>query len=82
MMPRHAAALVLMGWYLLQPPTHRINGQTSFEDNAPLTLWRHVHAYDTAKQCQDWIEHLQTLPPVAAVHGDHSRCVASDDPRL
>ena len=79
---RHAAALALVGWYLMVPPTHRVNGQTIFEDSAPLTSWRQVYAYETAKQCQDEIDHLQTLPPEAAVHGDHAQCVASDDSRL
>ena len=82
MKPRHAAALALVGEYVMQPPTHRVNSQTIFEDSAPLTSWRQMYSYDVAKQCQDEIGHLQTFPPVAAVHGDHARCVASDDPRL
>ena len=60
----------------------RVNSQTIFEDSAPLTSWRQMSSYDVAKQCQDEIGQLQTFPPVAAVHGDHARCVASDDPRL
>jgi hypothetical protein len=85
MNPRYAAALALVGWYLMQPPTHRIaNGKTVFEDELPLTLWRQIGAYDTAKECQAQIEHMETLPAkMAEVEGaEFVRCIATDDPRL
>jgi hypothetical protein len=82
---RHAAALALVGWYLMQPPTHRgADGKSVFEDALPLTTWKQIAAYDTAKECQAQIEHMETLPAkMSEVEGaEFMRCIASDDPRL
>lgn len=84
MKPRPAAALVLVGWYLIQPPTHRTAKGIAFDDDLPLTLWRHVASYDTAKDCQAQIEHMESSPPKMAeeMGANFVRCIASDDPRL
>ena len=85
MKPHHAAVLVLIGWYLLQPPTHReAGGKVVFDGDLPLSLWRHISSYDTAKECQAQIEHMWELPPMMVeIEGaDFVRCIASDDPRL
>jgi len=81
---RHAAALALMGWYLMVPPTHRTTHGVAWDDNLPLNLWRHVFSYDMAKECQAQIEHMQSsLAKMAEEMGaEFARCIASDDPRL
>ena len=78
-----AAAWQTWGWYQMQPPTHRTaNGKSAFEEGLPLTLWRQLAAYDTAKECQAQIDHMETPPAkMAEVEGaEDARCVASDDP--
>ncbi len=81
-----AAALTLLGWYLIQPPTHRgADGKSVvFEDARPLTMWKQIAAYDTAKECQAQISHMWTLPAkVVEFDGvEFLLCVASDDSRL
>jgi hypothetical protein len=55
MKPRHAAALVLVGWYLMFPPpdfdhaTHLANGNPNLD--APFSDWRNEASFDSAKEC-------------------------------
>jgi hypothetical protein len=98
MKPRHAAALALVGWYLMIPGDNA---------NSPLGKW-HVHrAYDTAEECQIGLdayrqflgerEHdskrFEKLTPQDRVKELEkevdwefefglAQCIASDDPRL
>jgi hypothetical protein len=44
MNPRHAAALAIVGWYLMIPPNKR--------DDAPLSEWTVSRSYDSAEACQ------------------------------
>jgi hypothetical protein len=46
--PRHAAALALVGWYPMIPPS------TGSEINikAPIREWQQAGAYDTAAECE------------------------------
>ena len=56
MKPRHAAALALVGWYLMVPPTTIIpNGHTGYEEEIPPISrdWEVVRRYTTAEQCAD-----------------------------
>ncbi|MGO9061540.1 MAG: hypothetical protein ACLQU2_29820, partial [Candidatus Binataceae bacterium] len=51
---RHAAALALVGWYLMMPPFHKdsegmIDGLMS---HAPVSQWDHVKSFDTAQACE------------------------------
>jgi hypothetical protein len=46
---RHAAALALVGWYLMMPPS---DGH-SIDRNAPLDKWEVYSGYDTAKECEE-----------------------------
>ena len=53
MNPRHAAALALVGWYLITPPdcnrpTDRLNCQSHFS----LGSWQIVDVFDTAADCK------------------------------
>ncbi|SRR5216684_4712508 len=81
MKTRHAAALALVGWYLMVP---RSSGS-----EAVLYSWSILHSYDTAQACEAAREKSReeaeaSLPPGALKSRltDLSICVASDDPRL
>jgi len=78
--PRHAAALALVGWYLMVPPMGYKGNQ------AGLYGWYIVHSYDTAQACEEAPANGETdLPPLPSgrkVKWAGSICVASDDPRL
>ena len=41
---RHAAALALVGWYLMVPPLSN--------PSAPLSKWNLYRSYDTARECE------------------------------
>ena len=60
---RHAAALALVGWYLMAPPIHLENSKTdgqhtmstfSVDPNAPLREWKQVQAqeFDSEADCR------------------------------
>jgi hypothetical protein len=44
MKPGHAAALALVGWYLMMPPNKK--------NDAPLSEWTVSRSYDSAQACQ------------------------------
>ena len=44
---RHAAALALVGWYLMIPPIHG----GDFNENAPISRWKVAGSYDIAAEC-------------------------------
>jgi hypothetical protein len=85
---RHAAALALVGWYLLTPPS---SAEGKFKENAPLTNWLHNGSYDSAASCEAVHRKLNRAPVlgVTADEQNHvrmsfmlSRCISTDDPRL
>jgi len=60
---RHAAALALVGWYLMLPPvrsTSPLSPATKmaatrsdcYDANAPISRWQTIEAFDTAEQCK------------------------------
>ena len=82
---RHAAALALVGWYLMMP--HRPG-----ETGEALSKWYQSHEFDTEAECNDLLEYDRGL-----YVGNHSqkhavqeqirrlryaRCVDANDPRL
>jgi hypothetical protein len=79
---RHAAALALVGWYLMVPPSQR--GGVSLD--APLRSWRSFGNYDTARDCED--DHLELAEkskqatPSGHLIVELAQCIASDDLRL
>jgi hypothetical protein len=96
MNPRHAAALVLCGWYLMMPPPYwsKTNPRT-----APLRQWTVFGRYDSARECSDErtkmirVQSMALLSDLAEGVSDanrpslsrdfkHAQCIASDDPRL
>ena len=85
MKPPNAAALVLVGWYLLIAPTFRNPQTDSFtvDLNAPLSAWDFVSNYYGASDCElaerDLLDTARLYPNVIAFY---TLCVPSDDPRL
>jgi hypothetical protein len=52
MNPRHAAALVLVGWYLMVPPIELTrSGERAFNFYAPVSQWYCWDFYQTAREC-------------------------------
>jgi hypothetical protein len=50
---RHAAALALVGWYLIIPPWNGANRQTNQPaPEAPLSNWQIMRSYADAKSCE------------------------------
>jgi hypothetical protein len=95
---RHTAALALVGWYLLSPPTYvgpyAGDSTKAFTNiNAPLSQWT-GSAFDTAAACETELASKQALDesgaaqhkvPLSVALGQSvksMRCIASDDPRL
>lgn len=82
MNPRHAAALALVGWYLMAPPM----SHHAIDANAPLSQWAVIGSYDTANECMNWLFELGHQdpkdPPWTTERISHARCISTDDPRL
>ena len=90
---RHAAALALVGWYLMVPPVKwqaslckcplPTDGNWISEQNAPLTKWLRWKEYATGSDCEAAraervVEKYWNRP-----HGNiYGRCIDNDDPRL
>jgi hypothetical protein len=81
MKPRHAAALALVGWYLLMPP---LRGAGHPDDQAPISAWTVFRKFDSTAACQEWKYRLETRARKTGKYGPRPvfMCVASDDPRL
>jgi hypothetical protein len=79
-----AAALALMGWYLITPPTTKIwwVGPEYYDNAASFSQWTIEQSFDKAGVCESARTAIQQQNGDAAVRMDHSLCVASDDPRL
>jgi hypothetical protein len=85
MKPRHAAALVLVGWYLLVPPPQAFKNSKYYQ--VPLGEWTHKATFDSESECKQEIRngcHSVDHGDIFGFEGPycHARCVASDDPRL
>jgi hypothetical protein len=84
----NAAALALVGWYLMVPPAYRISkGLLRWDDSAPLSAWRVSPGFDTASQCKH--THASKYAEVTQTHRQNVidfvksfQCIATDDPRL
>jgi hypothetical protein len=81
----HAAALALVGWYLIVAPPQ------SFKDNqyheVPLREWTHKATFDSEFECkQEQSKGCYKFQngEVIGLEGPlcYSQCIASDDPRL
>jgi len=52
---RHAAALALVGWYLMVPPVSAPSGTEGARlmTEAPVSRWYNHGSFDSAKQCEE-----------------------------
>jgi hypothetical protein len=90
---RHAAALAIVGWYLMVPPdSERL---TPPKNLPPLSKWSVYQRYNTPDKCMEvrsditsgWLQ--DTPPDFVERFGSsfkstfvRAQCVATDDPRL
>ena len=79
---RHAAALALVGWYLMVPLAR--DGQVL---DRPLAQWIHLDSYDSATECRDngylfEEKRKKEGDPTKIASASAFECIASDDPRL
>ena len=74
---RDAAVLVLVGWYLMIPPT--TDPQQTPDDLEPLSEWKVVEEFQSEAACQDMRSKL-----IARMGAQISsaRCISSDNPKL
>jgi hypothetical protein len=86
---RHAAALALVGWYLMTPPL--ASDRLDVERDAPLSTWKQGGAFDTAKDCEanlsdglKRLDHANGEKQFPSFYHEflYARCIAVDDPRL
>jgi len=95
---RHAAALAILGWFLMVPqilasqvPTDKdLIGPFTTNNKPDFTSWRRVGIFNTEAACEAARSELQTTlvykSPVPketiARVAAYSQCVASNDPRV
>jgi len=92
---RHAAAVALVGWYLMIPPVIEKAGSYEADFNAPLSRWSVNSPFDSASECRavnaNLVLQQRRVFDQAQVHSRDwavaqrlvvSQCIASDDPRL
>ena len=84
MILRHAAALVLVDWYLMIPPLQ--NSVFGCDPNAPLGKWLKFRSFDSETACKDLLDQMRgeegNSPDRFHCGITHLICVASDDPRF
>jgi hypothetical protein len=93
MIPRHAAALALVGWYLMVPPVRGAPGMIL--GHAPLWEWQSYdyYLYDSKAECEKAIPSDKEIQEnmKQCSNGDCAintalpglgRCFAENDPRL
>jgi hypothetical protein len=56
MKPRHAAALALIGWYLLLPPKEGLIVKPA----APMRDWKIEQSFKTIRECEDFRHNVAT----------------------
>lgn len=94
---RHAAALALVGWYLMSPPpastiymvdglrvVRETNTSERFDQTLPLSQWSTWYAYDAGRWCENGKAILWNAMGKydAEARGFMLQCIATDDPRL
>jgi len=80
----HVAALALLGWYLMVPPTTRIwwVGPERSDNSAQMSRWTIEQSFDKAGLCQEARLSAQRQAVDGAIRMDNAVCISSDDPRL
>jgi hypothetical protein len=91
MKTRHAAALALVGWYLMMPAPAR---ETFMEVTPPIGHWDRLGSYDSEKDCDHASDEMYHTSERAGfemkgVNPEDVRrswalaqCISADDPRL
>ena len=89
MRPRPAAALALVGWYLVTPPSLP-NGR--LDESAPIGSWDRQESYASSDECKNGRTRLLNLGPASGTTPQElaemrqavlkSLCIATDNPRL
>ncbi len=87
----HAAALALVGWYLMIPPT----SLSAVSESEPLSKWTVYQDYDSFQTCivaktelhrrgqrDPSVKPSLQFPPEQLQRFLAADCIASDDPRL
>ena len=64
---RDAAALALMGWYLMVPPY--VWPYSQRELWAPVSQWKIVERFETATACEGYLQEMKEDP--GALHGEY-----------
>jgi hypothetical protein len=77
---RHAAALALVGWYLMMPPRKTVDGQVFPDTTVAVSQWSQMQAYDTAKECE--ADAIKLRNRETSLVAASAICVESTDPRL
>ncbi len=79
----HAAALALVGWYLMWAPLHDRDHPP--DSTAPFSQWETSGSFDTATECEKALSE-EGLKRFMQGKGTFTRsvgqCVATNDPRL
>jgi len=91
MKPCYAAALALVGWYLMVPP---VMGKGLPDKTAPLSKWEIEYSFDTADDCStsqhkfsdDGMRRAELKKSrqdvILGIQFMDATCIATDDPRL
>jgi hypothetical protein len=83
---RHAAALALVGWYLMVPP---LNSPSDPIAHVPLSKWTVQERFDSKLDCQ--LGHFRTIDTAQKQNANdypflltiaEAECIEGDDPRL
>src|SRR5260370_31006074 len=88
MKPRHAAALALVGWYLIMAPAESFRNHQ--DDEEPLGKWILLQTFDTELECKQKLSKGCRQVGHGGVHTTigfegpmcYARCIATDDSRL
>ena len=82
---RDTAAVAMLAWYLLVPPSI----ETGTKPNAPLKNWSIQKTFNTASECEDERKLLietsndaSEKAGVDAIRRKAAKCIAATDPRL
>jgi hypothetical protein len=79
----HAAALALVGWYLMLP-----FARDGKERDIPISQWVHIDSFDTATECREGGFHAIDSAKRHSASADRItaatafECIETDDPRL
>ena len=95
---RHAAALVLVGWYLMVPsvlphagPAADVPAKDLVDLDAPIEQWTQWESFDSALACQKGKTKLINTTTKGTFDDENvewserlafAKCIATDDPRL